>query len=82
MRARSGGIISAASSTPTPERKARPHPSELVVAALPSYAALAAGSALAVRHVAEILLGPVGGALVQKLTLRSVASAAGLAVSC
>jgi len=37
-----------------------------VVAALPSYAALAAGSALAVRHVAEILLGPVGGALVQR----------------
>ena len=37
-----------------------------VIAALPSYAALAAGSALAVRHVAEILLGPVGGALVQR----------------
>jgi hypothetical protein len=36
-----------------------------VVAALPSYAALA-GSALAVRHVVQILRGPVGGALVQR----------------
>jgi len=36
-----------------------------VVAALPSYVALA-GSALAVRHVVQILRGPVGGALVQR----------------
>lgn len=60
--------------------------SVLAAAALPRYAALAAGGALALRYVGEIALGPVGGGLAQRfgprrvLTLLSVASAAGLAV--
>src|SRR4051812_2072963 len=40
--------------------------SVLAAAALPSVAALAAGSALALRYVAEIVLGPVGGGLAQR----------------
>src|SRR5438067_10579554 len=60
--------------------------SVLAAAALPSYAALAAGAALALRYIAEIGLGPVGGRLAQRygprrvLTLLSVATAAGLAI--
>jgi hypothetical protein len=53
---------------------------------VPGYAALAAGGALALRYVAEIMLGPSGGALAQRygprpvLTLLSVSTAVGLAV--
>lgn len=53
---------------------------------MPGYAALAAGAALALRYVAEILLGPPGGALAERygarrlLMLLSVSTAAGLAV--
>jgi hypothetical protein len=60
--------------------------SVLAAAALPSYAALAAGAALALRYIAEIALGPVGGGLAQRfgprrvLTLLSVSTAVGLAV--
>jgi MFS family permease len=60
--------------------------SVLAAAALPSYAALAAGGALALRYIAEIGLGPLGGALAQRfgprrvLTLLSVSTAIGLAV--
>jgi MFS family permease len=60
--------------------------SVLAAASIPEYAALAAGAALALRYVAEILLGPAGGTLAQHygarrvLTLLSVASAAGLAI--
>jgi MFS family permease len=60
--------------------------SVLAAAAAPEYAALAAGAALALRYIAEILLGPVGGALAERygarrvLMLLSAASAAGLAV--
>jgi hypothetical protein len=60
--------------------------SVLAVAAIPNYAVLAAGAALALRYVAEIGLGPSGGALAQRygarpvLTLLSVSTAAGLAV--
>ena len=60
--------------------------SVLAAAALPDYAALAAGAALALRYVAEILLGPVGGALAERcgprlvLTVLSVSTAVGLAV--
>jgi MFS family permease len=60
--------------------------SVLAAAAIPSYAALAAGAALALRYIAEIGLGPVGGALAQRfgprrvLTLLSVSTAVGLAV--
>ena len=60
--------------------------SVLAAASIPEYAALAAGAALALRYVAEILLGPAGGTLAQRygarrvLTLLSVASAAGLAI--
>jgi hypothetical protein len=60
--------------------------SVLAAAAVPEYAALAAGAALALRYVAEILLGPAGGALAERygarlvLMLLSAASAAGLAV--
>lgn len=60
--------------------------SVLAAAALPSYAALAAGAALALRYIAEIGLGPVGGGLAQRfgprrvLTLLSISTAAGLAV--
>jgi predicted MFS family arabinose efflux permease len=58
----------------------------LAAAAIPGYAALAAGGALALRYVAEIVLGPSGGALAQRygprrvLTLLSISTAAGLAV--
>ena len=58
----------------------------LAAAAIPGYAALAAGCALALRYVAEIVLGPSGGALAQRygprrvLTLLSISTAAGLAV--
>jgi hypothetical protein len=58
----------------------------LAAAAVPEYAALAAGAALALRYIAEILLGPVGGALAERfgarwvLMLLSAASAAGLAI--
>jgi MFS family permease len=60
--------------------------SVLAAAAVPDYAALAAGSALALRYIAEIVLGPTGGALAQRygarpvLTLLSVCTAVGLAV--
>ncbi|HKS89903.1 MAG TPA: MFS transporter [Stellaceae bacterium] len=60
--------------------------SVLAAKAVPGYAALAAGSALALRYIAEILLGPVGGRLAARfgprrvLTLLSVSTAAGLAV--
>ena len=60
--------------------------SVLAAAAVPEYAALAAGAALALRYIAEILLGPAGGALAERygarhvLMLLSAASAAGLAV--
>ena len=60
--------------------------SVLAAAAVPEYAALAAGAALALRYIAEILLGPVGGALAERygarhvLMMFSAASAAGLAV--
>ena len=60
--------------------------SVLAAASIPDYAGLAAGAALALRYVVEILLGPAGGALAQRygarrvLTLLSVASAAGLAI--
>jgi hypothetical protein len=60
--------------------------SVLAAAALPSYAALAAGAALALRYIAEIALGPLGGGLAQHfgphrvLTLLSVSTAVGLAV--
>jgi hypothetical protein len=60
--------------------------SVLAAAAVPEYAGLAAGSALALRYIAEIVLGPTGGALAQRygarrmLTLLSVSTAAGLAV--
>ena len=55
-------------------------------AALPGYAALAAGAALALRYVAEILLGPVGGGIAERygprrvLTVLSVATALGLGI--
>jgi len=58
----------------------------LAAAAIPNYAALAAGGALALRYVAEIMLGPSGGALALRfgprraLTLLSISTAAGLAV--
>jgi hypothetical protein len=58
----------------------------LAAAAIPDYATLAAGAALALRYVAEITLGPVGGGLAQRhgarcvLTVLSVSTAAGLAV--
>jgi MFS family permease len=60
--------------------------SVLAAAAVPGYAALAAGAALALRYVAEILLGPPGGALAERygarrlLMLLSVSTAAGLAI--
>ena len=60
--------------------------SVLAAAALPSYAALAAGAALALRYIAEIALGPAGGALAQRfgprrvLTILSVSTAIGLAI--
>jgi hypothetical protein len=60
--------------------------SVLAVAAVPDYAVLAAGAALALRYVAEIALGPAGGGLAQRygarqvLTLLSVSTAAGLMV--
>ena len=60
--------------------------SVLAAAAMPDYAAPAAGAALALRYIAEILLGPVGGRLAERhgprrvLTLLSVSTAAGLAV--
>lgn len=53
--------------------------------ALPDHAAIAAGLALALRYLAEILLGPPGGALAERfgatplLVALSCASAAGLA---
>jgi hypothetical protein len=58
----------------------------LAAATIPRYAALAAGGALALRYVAEIMLGPSGGALAQRygprrvLTLLSISTAAGLTV--
>src|SRR6185312_11872094 len=60
--------------------------SVLAAAAVPDYAALAAGAALALRYIAEILLGPAGGSLAERhgarrlLMLLSVSTAAGLAV--
>lgn len=60
--------------------------SVLAATALPGYAALAAGAALALRYIAEILLASVGGALAYRfgarrvLTLLSISSAIGLAV--
>ena len=60
--------------------------SVLAAAAIPDYAVLAAGAALALRYVAEIALGPSGGALAhrygarQVLTVLSVSTAAGLVV--
>ena len=60
--------------------------SVLAVAAIPDYAVLAAGGALALRYVAEIGLGPSGGTLAQRygarrvLTVLSVSTAAGLVV--
>ena len=60
--------------------------SVLAAAAIPEYAGLAAGSALALRYIAEIVLWPTGGALAQRygarrmLTLLSISTAAGLAV--
>jgi hypothetical protein len=60
--------------------------SVLAAATIPEYAALAAGSALALRYIAEIGLGPTGGALAERygarrvLTLLSVSTAVGLAV--
>jgi Major Facilitator Superfamily len=58
----------------------------LAAAALPEGAAMAAGAALALRYLSEIVLGPLGGALADRfgavplLVLLSVASAAGLAL--
>jgi MFS family permease len=58
----------------------------LAAAAMPEYAGLAAGGALALRYVAEIVLGPSGGSLAQRygprrvLTLLSVSTAIGLAI--
>ena len=40
--------------------------SVLAAAAVPDYAALAAGAALALGYIAEILLGPAGGALAER----------------
>jgi MFS family permease len=60
--------------------------SVLAAAALPNYAALAAGAALALRYIAEILLAPFGGGLAERhgprrvLTVLSVATALGLGV--
>ena len=60
--------------------------SVLGAAALPGYAALAAGAALALRYVAEILLAPFGGGLAERygarlvLTVLSVLTALGLGV--
>lgn len=60
--------------------------SVLAAAALPDYAALAAGAALALRYIAEILLAPLGGGLAERhgprrvLTVLSVATALGLGV--
>ena len=38
----------------------------LAAGAMPGYAGLAAGGALALRYIAEIMLGPSGGALAQR----------------
>ena len=46
--------------------------SVLGAAALPGYAALAAGAALALRYVAEILLAPLGGGLAERYGPRRV----------
>ena len=60
--------------------------SVLGAASLPGYAVLAAGAALALRYVAEILLAPLGGKLAERhgprfvLTVLSVATALGLGV--
>ena len=60
--------------------------SVLAAAALPGEAALAAGAALALRYAAEVVLGPVGGALAARcgarplLVLLSAAAAVGLAL--
>ncbi len=60
--------------------------SVLGAAAVPDYAALAAGAALALRYAAEIALGPLGGTLAGRhgvrrlLVLLSLAAAAGLAM--
>jgi MFS family permease len=60
--------------------------SVLAAVALPGYAVLAAGAALALRYVAEILLAPLGGKLAERygprlvLTVLSVATALGLGV--
>ena len=57
----------------------------LAAAAIPDYAGLAAGAALALRYMAEILLGPAGGGMAERhggqriLMLLSVLTAAGLA---
>jgi MFS family permease len=58
----------------------------LAASAMPGYAGLAAGGALALRYIAEIMLGPSGGALAERygprrvLTLLSISTAVGLAV--
>ncbi len=58
----------------------------LAGASMPDYAALAAGAALAMRYLAEILLGPVGGSAAERwgavrlLVALSIASAIGLAL--
>lgn len=55
-------------------------------ASMPDYAALAAGAALAMRYLAEMLLGPVGGSIAERwgavrlLVALSIASAVGLAL--
>ncbi|MGD9614439.1 MAG: MFS transporter [Alphaproteobacteria bacterium] len=60
--------------------------SVLAAAALPGYAVLAAGAALALRYVAEIGLAPLGGKLAERygprlvLTVLSVMTALGLGV--
>ena len=46
--------------------------SVLGAASLPGYAALAAGAALALRYVAEILLAPLGGGLAERYGARRV----------
>jgi predicted MFS family arabinose efflux permease len=60
--------------------------SVLAAAAVPDYAALAAGAALALRYIAEIMLAPAGGGLAERygarrvLMLLSISTAAGLAM--
>ena len=46
--------------------------SVLAAAVVPEYAALAAGAALALRYIAEILLGPARGARLRNATGRGM----------